>query len=48
MEGSRWAAFKRTSVVMEGEIPAVMMNGMGKSNPTLDEVLAEYERTRAK
>jgi hypothetical protein len=39
-------AVKRTMEVMNGTIPAVFINGMAKSNPTLDEVVAEYERTK--
>ena len=39
------AKLKRTAAIMEGEIPAVLINGMGKSNPTAEEVAAEYERT---
>ena len=40
------AAIKRTTAVLNGSIPAVFINGMAKSNPTLDEVVAEYRRTR--
>lgn len=40
------AAVDRAVVVLNGEIPAVFINGMGKSNPSADEVLAEYRRTR--
>lgn len=40
------AAVKRTTDVMNGTIPAVFINGMAKANPTLDEVVAEYERTK--
>ncbi len=40
------AAMKRAVSVLEGEIPAVFLNGMGKSNPTVEEVVAEYERTQ--
>jgi len=39
---------KRTQAVLAGEIPAVFINGMGKSNPTADEAAAEYQRTLAK
>jgi len=39
------ARLKRTAAIMEGEIPAVLINGMGKSNPSAAEVAAEYERT---
>jgi len=39
------AGMRRAADVLGGEIPAVFVNGMGKSNPTADEVAAEYERT---
>ena len=39
------ARIQRTAAIMEGEIPAVLINGMGKANPTAEEVAAEYERT---
>jgi hypothetical protein len=32
----------RTNVVLTGEIPIVIINGMAKANPTVDEVVAEY------
>src|ERR1700689_5516166 len=31
-----------TSVVMGGEIPVVIVNGMAKANPTVDEVASEF------
>ena len=40
------AAFKRLNIVMTGEIPIVLINGMGKANPTADEVVSEFRRTR--
>ncbi|MDO5686102.1 MAG: hypothetical protein Q4G42_01735 [Neisseria sp.] len=40
------AALRRAVAVMEGEIPAVFVNGMAKANPSLDEVAAEYRRTQ--
>jgi hypothetical protein len=40
------AGFRRLSVVMNGEVPIVLVNGMGKANPTVDEVVAEYRRTQ--
>ena len=40
------AAFKRLEVVMTGEIPIAMINGMGKANPTADEIVSEYNRTK--
>ena len=35
---------KRAFAVMNGQIPAVMLNGRGKANPTADEVATEYRR----
>lgn len=40
------AAFKRLNVVMTGEIPIALVNGMGKANPSLDELVSEYKRTQ--
>lgn len=40
------AAYKRLNVVMTGEIPIALINGMGKANPTADEVVSVYYRTR--
>lgn len=40
------AAFKRLNIVMTGEIPIVLVNGLGKANPSLDEVVAEFRRTQ--
>jgi hypothetical protein len=37
---------ERAVSVIQGEIPAVFINGMAKANPSVDEVVAEYERTR--
>ena len=34
-----------SAAIMEGEIPAVLINGMGRANPTAEQVAAEYERT---
>jgi hypothetical protein len=39
------AKLQRTAGVMEGDIPIVLINGWGKSNPTPTQVAAEYERT---
>ena len=39
------AAFKRLDVVMRGEIPIALVNGMGKANPTADETISVYRRT---
>ncbi len=33
---------RRTSVVMGGEIPVVIISGMAKANPTIDEVASEF------
>lgn len=37
---------QQTSLVMNGEIPVVIINGMAKANPTVDEVAAEYRRDK--
>ena len=37
---------QRTSVVMDGEIPIVIVNGMAKANPTVDEVASEFRREK--
>ena len=36
----------RTNAVMGGEIPIVLIKGVAKANPTLDEVVSEYRRDR--
>jgi len=36
----------RTLKVLNGEIPAVFVNGMAQSNPTAEQVVAEFRRTR--
>ncbi|HET6827655.1 MAG TPA: hypothetical protein VFH35_03165 [Ramlibacter sp.] len=36
------AAAQQISAVMNGELPIVFVHGKAKSNPSLDEVLAEY------
>lgn len=33
--------------VLNGEIPAVFINGVAKANPSADEVVTEYRRTRS-
>ena len=38
-------ALKRATDVLNGGIPAVFINGMGKANPTAEEVAGEYKRT---
>ncbi len=40
------AAMKRSISILNGDIPAVFLRGMGKANPTAAEVAAEYRRTR--
>ena len=40
------AAVKRTSAVMSGELPIVLVNGMGKANPSTAEVVAELAQTQ--
>jgi hypothetical protein len=39
------ADMKRAGEVLQGEIPAVFINGMGKANPSAEEVAAVYRRT---
>jgi hypothetical protein len=38
---------RRLKRVMEGTVPAVLIGGMGKANPTADEVVSEYRRQQA-
>ena len=40
------ANVQRAVSILNGPIPAVFVKGMGKSNPSADEVIAEYQRTR--
>jgi len=40
------AGFKRLNIVMNGELPIVLLNGMGKANPSFDEVVSEFRRTQ--
>ena len=40
------AKLDRAMAVINGEIPAVFINGMGKANPSLEEVAAEYRRAQ--
>ena len=40
------AEIQRAVSVLNGEIPAVFVNGKGKANPTAAEVAAEYQRTK--
>lgn len=40
------AAFKRLNTVMTGELPIVLINGMGKANPSIEEVSSEFRRTQ--
>lgn len=35
---------EHTNVVMSGTIPVVIIDGKGKSNPSLDEIASEYRR----
>lgn len=41
------AALQRAVDVMNGEVPAVFVNGMAKANPSFDDVVSEYRRTRS-
>ena len=36
------SGIQHAAAVMNGDIPAVMINGRGKANPTADEVATEY------
>lgn len=36
----------QTNAVLSGTIPIVIVNGMAKANPTLDDVVAEYRRSK--
>jgi hypothetical protein len=40
------AKIQRTQDVMNAGVPAVIINGRAKANPTLDEVIAEYSGSR--
>lgn len=40
------ASYKRLDTVMTGEIPIVLVNGRGKANATLEDVVAEYNHTK--
>lgn len=40
------SAVERAKEIMRSEAPAVFINGMAKANPSVDEVVAEYERTK--
>jgi len=37
---------ERLNSVMNGELPIVFVNGKGKANPTLEQVIAEYGAAR--
>ena len=41
-----FAKARRLDFVMTGELPIALINGMGKANPSLEEVEAEYRRTQ--
>ena len=36
---------KQTSAVLGGEIPVVIINGKGKANPSVDDVVSEYRHS---
>ena len=40
------AAMNRAVEVLNGDVPAVFVNGMAKANPSAADVVSEYERTR--
>ncbi|MEJ2454514.1 MAG: hypothetical protein P8103_10190 [Candidatus Thiodiazotropha sp.] len=37
--------FSNTVEILNGTIPAVFVNGMAKTNPDIEEIIAEYRRT---
>ena len=41
------AAAERVRAVMSGEVPIVFVNGKAKANPSLEEVVAEYRRSKS-
>lgn len=41
------AAIQRAIHVINGVVPAVFVNGMAKANPSFDDVVAEYRRTKS-
>ncbi len=40
------AALQRLDRILKGAVPAVLVNGMGKANPTADEVIREFRRQK--
>jgi hypothetical protein len=40
------ASMERAASVLRGEIPAVFINGMGKANPSAEEVATVYRQTQ--
>ncbi len=46
LSAEQQAQLQRTVAVLNGGIPAVFFNGMGKANPTLDEVVAQVRAPR--
>ncbi len=45
-EGMSPQAIQDLNSVMAGTLPAVFVNGTGKANPSVEEVLAQYRRTK--
>lgn len=41
------AEIQRAINIIKDEVPAVFVNGMAKANPSFDEVLIEYRRTKS-
>ena len=39
-------ALQRLERILKGTVPAVLVNGMGKANPTADEVIREFRRQK--
>ena len=42
------AVMDRLNSIMKGKLPFVFVHGRGKANPTLEEVLAEYNGTSSR
>jgi len=36
----------RTIAILKSEIPNVFINGLGQANPSLEDIIAVYERTK--
>lgn len=45
-DATQLANLRQSASILGGDIPAVFVNGMGKSNPTAEEIAGEFQRTR--